>query len=491
MQDFDHDETPHTCHGHGNAEVGLTFPVPGSPALLQVVKEAGTSLQLWSVREAGWPFGEWMYTAPQQGEEGSLLVYDTGPGALPMLRVTSDGAWTLQLKEPSAARELTETLAGHGPEVVRYDGPPCVATLTSGVPRSGNVQIRVLPESGAAEASAVDPEDASAEPAERPAEVVYVGEGQYCITLDGPRLVVVQTADTWELSMPAAPLDDEVRPPAEPSAHRGMGSRTLAVTLPDPDAPAILEVVAFANVGVDVPEWPLQEGVFHTYRVGPGNPTQRYLLFPKPKRDAPIEIELDAPGGEWELRVTELAGARPLDRRIKGFGSDVLRYDGPPARLVLHDPVEPPTIRRWARNPQGEWTFIRLIVDPKDVQSVIGVGPEPDMISVSGQGAWEISALPVDDIRDFDRSISGRGPELVRYTGPDATLDIRAGAVRLGRVFVGVPAFELARSRYYRALAHGGRRMLSRRVRFPVTAGYLTVSADEGQSWRIDAYPED
>ncbi|MFI6581708.1 hypothetical protein [Embleya sp. NPDC050493] len=490
VQDFDHDDTPYTCHGYGNADVGLTFPVPGSPALLQVVKEAGTSLQLWSVRAAGSPFGEWIHTAPQQGEEGSLLVHDTGPDALSMLKVTSDGAWTLQLKEPGAARELTETLAGHGPEVVRYDGPPCVAMLSGGVDRPGRDRIRQRPGFAAGAVLIVYPDGASVDPQERPAEVVELDDGRYRITLDGPRLLVVTTADTWQLTTDAAVREVD-RQHAHPSAHRGTGSRTVAVTLPDPSAPAILEVLAFANMGVDVPDWPYQEGVFRTHRVESGHPKQRYLLFPRLSCDAPIEIDLDAPGGEWELRVTELAGARALDRSAEGFGSDVLRYDGPPARLLRDQGSLSSTIRRWAQDPAGEWSCAHLNGGPEDLGSVIGVGVEPDTISVSGQGFWRFSVLPIEHVRNFDHSISGRGPELVRYTGSHATLDVRAGVVRAARVTVEVPAPELVRYRLGSAAARGGLRKASPRHRRPVAPGFLAVTANKGQSWRIDVHPED
>ncbi|MFI1385383.1 hypothetical protein [Embleya sp. NPDC020886] len=487
VQDFDHDDTPYTCHGSGNSEVGVAFPVPGSPALLQVVKPAGTSLDLWSVPEPGSPFGDFLYSAPEQGEEGSLLVHDTGPGALRMLKVVSDGSWTLQLKEPGAARELVDTLAGHGCEVVRYDGPGCVATLVADVHGAGgNARIRVLPESGVA-AFAMDPADSSAEQADDSAEVAFLGAGRYAITLDGPRLVVVLTRDDWQLSTEEAG-PDESGPPAGPPAHRGMGSRTVGVTLPDPDEPAVLEVLAFANLCVNVPEWPLRENVFHTYEVGPGYPT-RYLLVPKPRRGAPVEIELEARDAEWELRVVPLAGAQRLGSRHTGLGSDVLRYDGPPARLVLHEPTGRPTIRRWARNPLGEWSCTRLSGAVGDMTSVIGVGLEPDTISVSEQGSWVISALPVEHIRDFDRSLTGRGPELVRYTGPDATLDVRAGAVRAARVIVGIPALELNRAGRDAVAARSSLRKAGEPVRFEVAAGFLTVTAAEGQSWRIEAHP--
>lgn len=140
-----------------------------------------------------------------------------------------------------------------------------------------------------------------------------------------------------------------------------------------------------------------------------------------------LRVRVDAQG-PWWARLREPDQVPRLTERAEGEGNDVLRHDGPPALLSFSLPRENDhlLVGSWGgalrgvnlrRSPHGERTGTDLI----------GAGEGPELIDVRSAGRWEARVHPLADARGFAGTVTGRGPEVLRWTG-------RRGRLRLANL---------------------------------------------------------
>ncbi|MFF2025296.1 TerD family protein [Streptomyces sp. NPDC058171] len=112
--------TPFTTEGRGERVVTLRN-VPAGPVLLEFAHEGDgyvecKTLSMWNREE------DHVFSTSVSRVRLTALV--TSPKHRPLrMRIHAEGSWTVRVLPLSAARELTGTLTGEAPEVLRYSGP--------------------------------------------------------------------------------------------------------------------------------------------------------------------------------------------------------------------------------------------------------------------------------------------------------------------------------------------------------------------------------
>ncbi|WP_126641200.1 hypothetical protein [Embleya hyalina] len=329
-----YDDTPFTYRGHGDADVFFDVPVPGESTLLQIVGPSGERLRLWRIERPGGPVGGCVYNGPAEGADGSILIPASakGRGAPHGVRVRCDGPWSLQLKEPDAAREFERGIEGRGSEVVRYTGPVGLGCLTG--TRAGDaVDVRVVPPPAG---------PIRDELPRQVREFRVAGACTMVVTAPGP----------WRMRVePTPPIRPDL--PEGTFVLHGAGELSAVVPVTHASESSVLRID-----WVSGPELTVQCGEYRypygpTYRLGPDHPSRRFRLGPELwARGVPVRIH--DPAGEWEIRTTSLVpshgpddpdcpdgdGFSLLPASIHGTGSGTLTAtptpDGPepiPSRL--------------------------------------------------------------------------------------------------------------------------------------------------------------
>ncbi|MFE2724231.1 hypothetical protein [Kitasatospora sp. NPDC059327] len=121
--------------------------------------------------------------------------------------------------------------------------------------------------------------------------------------------------------------------------------------------------------------------------------------------------------GPWWARLLDLDHLPRLVDRTEGEGHDVLRYDGPPALLSFTLPRDNDHLL------VGSWGGahgVRLCHSPyadRTGSDLIGAGQGAELIDVRSGGRWEARVEPVAGARAFGDAATGRGPEILRWTG--------------------------------------------------------------------------
>ncbi|MFI6977839.1 hypothetical protein ACIBSV_04520 [Embleya sp. NPDC050154] len=298
------DDTPFTHRGFGDADVVLDLPVPGRPALLQVESAPGRHVRLWRIDRPGGPAEECVYDGPREGSDGSILISDQG---LRTVRVRCSGAWSLQLKEPDAAREFERSVEGFGSEVVCYTGPLGVARLT-GDRSGGQVEVRMVPPREGADTGGWRGID------ERREQVWQAPEFEVA----GPRLLVVTAGGAWSLDVdPTPPIRPDL--PEGTFVLHGVGDLAAIVPITHPSEVSVLEAVWVSGGEFTLVCGEPRIAGAPLHRLGPDRPCLRIRPGVRVRGGMPIQIF--GRGSEWEIRTTT-----PTDTP-SGTGLGVADYD--------------------------------------------------------------------------------------------------------------------------------------------------------------------
>ncbi|MFF7246307.1 hypothetical protein ACFZBU_20625 [Embleya sp. NPDC008237] len=341
------DDTPFTHRGVGDADVVLDVPVPGQVALMQIESAPGERLRLWRIDRPGGPARTCVYNGPPEGSDASILTSDEGRRELTVVRVRCAGAWTLQLKNPDAAREFDGSVEGFGNEVLRYTGPLGVGRL-SGAPSGGPVDVRLVPPSTATDSGAWQGIDRHSE---RPWQ-----SGEFQVV--GPRMMVVTASGPWSIDIePTTPI----RPDLSAGTFVLHGTGDLAAILPitHPSETSVLEVVWVSGAAFSVKcgEYGVRRAPRHW--LGPRRPCVRFRLGVELwARGVPVRIF--GQGSEWELRTTT-----PRDAP-SGTGLGVADYDAADLAWFrkLPTPVFPGRDRPGADATPGAGRWLRPVWSP-------------------------------------------------------------------------------------------------------------------------------
>ncbi|MGI3222625.1 hypothetical protein ACRJ4B_00060 [Streptomyces sp. GTA36] len=324
---------------------------------------------------------------------------------------------------------------------------------------------------------------------------------EYRVGLSGPQRLRIEEAERWSISV--TPLERDEVEDGGVFCRRGIGEQRVEIVKPGREGAAILEFTKVVGEPSTRPalfllteygrelEYLSREDIGRTDRARFLIDADVHLRVWRPRSPTGQVMVVEADNCEWRLRVLPLSAARPVETTMTGTGADVLVYRGPPGAVTL----------RQVR----DWTFVRMrgfgmepgnscIVHPDfDLRptgsDLIGFGPEPTLIQITGDGGWELHITPLGELRTFDSEISGTVGEVVRYTGPGATARVSTGSWREwgGMASVGVRTAEFTRKDW--VFVEGGPLARFRNKRLELLPGMLlTVTAPKhGSGWRIRA----
>ncbi|WP_405958466.1 hypothetical protein [Streptomyces phaeochromogenes] len=324
---------------------------------------------------------------------------------------------------------------------------------------------------------------------------------EYRVGLSGPQRLRIEEAERWSISV--TPLERDEVEDGGVFSRRGIGEQRVEIVKPGREGAAILEFTKIAGEPSTRPalfllteygrelEYLSREDIGRTDRARFLIDADVHLRVWSPSLSTGQVMVVQADNCEWRLRVLPLSAARPVETTTTGTGADVLVHRGPPAAVTLRQ--------------EKHWAFVRMRgfdMEPGDSgivhsafhvrpseSDLIGVGPEPTLIQITGDDGWELRITPLGELRTFDREIRGTVGEVVRYTGPPATAQVSTASWHEwgGTASVGVRTAEFTRKDW--VFVDGGPLARFRNKRLELLPGMLlTVTAPKhGSGWRIRA----
>ncbi|MGW1994060.1 TerD family protein [Embleya sp. NPDC001921] len=113
--------------GRGDKVLSITRPVEAGPFLVELEGRGTDNFVVWTL-DADLETDKLLANAI--GAYRGRALVDERSSRTSRLKIEADGAWTVRLFGPDAARPLTEGLTGTGPETVRWAGPRTVLAMT-------------------------------------------------------------------------------------------------------------------------------------------------------------------------------------------------------------------------------------------------------------------------------------------------------------------------------------------------------------------------
>ncbi|WP_406296196.1 TerD family protein [Embleya sp. NBC_00888] len=113
--------------GRGDKVLSITRPVEAGPFLVELEGRGTDNFVVWTL-DADLETDKLLANAI--GAYRGRALVDERSSRTSRLKIEADGAWTVRLFGPDAARPLTERLTGTGPETVRWAGPRTVLAMT-------------------------------------------------------------------------------------------------------------------------------------------------------------------------------------------------------------------------------------------------------------------------------------------------------------------------------------------------------------------------
>ncbi|MGC0327555.1 stress response protein SCP2 [Streptomyces sp. SAI-170] len=219
--------------------------------------------------------------------------------------------------------------------------------------------------------------------------------------------------------------------PLDTVVHEGHGKQELTLVNPEPGRPAVVE---FERTRVPEPHswfwlWRLDDkggvdelSIFSSTKDARG----QLLVFAKGEPEVRLRVESS---GDWRLRVLPFDSVQTLTRHAAGRGQAVLRYEGPPALLRVTC-EGPENIISYVHTVHPDGTSDRAgeIGTLRSMTGPLAVGPEGwchVAVKLDHAASWKLQVLPLDDVREVKRELSGHGWELVRLTGSAAKVRVR------------------------------------------------------------------
>ncbi|MFC9324023.1 hypothetical protein [Kitasatospora sp. NPDC057015] len=409
--------------GKGQGRARLEFPKPERAVLLDVRKQRGALMDLFTVRPTG-RRGHFVGRFEAEDSAALVLLPRDRQGRHQKLWVETEGHWSLRVREIPTARTFTHEVGGTGPEVLDYRGPAGWATITHRATRErfvlaahpkGPDRDRVVLKSVPHLLEGLGPvpgTDTGAEPT-----------WQYVVPLDGPTLLAVEQGQDWSISV--TPVD---APDPRSPVRRWVGTATTLFERPSADGPVLLDFHYEGRGRQLAPSLEVldDDGLRREYHPGLGfSPDHRFLLGADERTAGlrSLRIRVDGPDREWELRLTDVEHARPLRWAAAGNGAEVLRYEGPPAVLSVahvgeHNVAE---VTGWGPG-RYDWRLKTGTFGRSCHGALIGAGTAPELIRVLAWGQWRLQVTPLDSVRAFALRRESSGSTLVRWSGPAADL---------------------------------------------------------------------
>ncbi|MGW9207823.1 TerD family protein [Embleya sp. NPDC055664] len=113
--------------GRGDRVLSIERPVDAGPFLVELEARGTENFVVWTL-DADLETDKLL--ANTIGVHRSRALVDERGTRTSRLKIEADGAWTVRLLTPEAARPLTDRLEGTGPETVRWAGPRTVVAMT-------------------------------------------------------------------------------------------------------------------------------------------------------------------------------------------------------------------------------------------------------------------------------------------------------------------------------------------------------------------------
>ncbi|GCD96502.1 TerD family protein [Embleya hyalina] len=113
--------------GRGDRVLSIERPVDAGPFLIELEARGTENFVVWTL-DADLETDKLL--ANTIGTHRSRALVDERGTRTSRLKIEADGAWTVRLLTPEAARPLTDRLEGTGPETVRWAGPRTVVAMT-------------------------------------------------------------------------------------------------------------------------------------------------------------------------------------------------------------------------------------------------------------------------------------------------------------------------------------------------------------------------
>ncbi|WP_380282852.1 hypothetical protein [Kitasatospora purpeofusca] len=390
--------------GRGRTEVELEFPDPARVVLLT----AETVPRKWiTLRERD---GVWTPGHPNIHGYGRAAVPLSPERQRAMRRITVDASerWTVTVHDPGDTVALATGAKGSGPRLLEYRGGAARAVVTQTHDTAGALRVVHYPDG----------------PDEPPVVVadtfdfVLSTRNRNGFALDGPQFVVVEHGQDWSFTVESADL-----PRSTALVRNGFGNSTELFDRPDPGRPAVLEMaLASGSCGVDVLD---ENGRFLTSHRVRGAESPASVPLWGGRKDAALGrlgLRVEDCDSTWRMTLRPDRPERRLVDRAEGDGGELLCYQGPPAVLQVRRPVEKD---RWLGVEAPGGRVSGLHAEEWCGALLIGAAPYPEVISVEATGGWVLEVTPLDGVRTVSGRLTGRGSEVVRWTGDRRRIAVR------------------------------------------------------------------
>ncbi|MGV9268291.1 hypothetical protein ACWDRR_26910 [Kitasatospora sp. NPDC003701] len=281
--------------------------------------------------------------------------------------------------------------------------------------------------------------------ADAPTEVVFDGAGGSLLIPPGWRPAFAELSvrhrGEWTLRLRetvAGPPSDAVPgPPADEQfdafrvpdgAHAGRGKGSAVFARPTRGLAAVLEfgfdeLVERNRVGLEI-EGPRGDRRTDFHLVTAVSPQRVLLWHTDDTANLPsLRVRVEAQG-PWWARLLEPDRVPRLVDRTEGEANDVLRYDGPPALLWFALPRDNDHLLVGSSGGCLRGVSLRHSrYDDRTGIDLIGGGEGAELVDVRSNGRWEARVHPIAEARGFGGTVTGRGSEVLRWTGRSGSGD--------------------------------------------------------------------
>ncbi|MFJ4091525.1 hypothetical protein ACIPYS_08070 [Kitasatospora sp. NPDC089913] len=390
--------------GRGRAEVELDLPDPARPVLVTVETEVTARIGL---RAAG-PGPAGRHDATEGRGHAALLLSPERQRAVRRVTVDSTARWTLRIHAPDSVDEFTAHTRGSGPRILEHRRGTARAAASQIEDTSGILRVVRYPDGPDGPPTVVVDELRSA-----------VGGTPWAgFVLDRPQFVVVECGSFWFLDI--APTDGLA---STPLVRHGFDRTTEYFDRPHPGEPAVLELVAeFGSCHMTVIDGTGRELGRHWVSADAAPVLVPLWAGPEDAALDRLGVRVEYGRAAWRLVLRPDEPSRSLTGPTEGSGDELLRYDGPPA--VLH--VRLPTGQRRPLTVETGYGAVRSRRGQERCGALlVGAAGHPEVVTVRAEGGWLLEPAPLDGLRAFDERLTGRGSEVVRWTGTRDRLVVR------------------------------------------------------------------